>query len=145
MPRRERELQLPWSVIYYQALHGSVPAIDFLSSHPGKVEGEFAAVLEAVAAAPLPRFSGGGKWEAMRGTMSSWHEIRLTGPGREQFRLFCLLENGSPAELARRGLRRLAIAAITGMRKPWRTTSPTAITSVFGSLAKRTSATTSGQ
>jgi hypothetical protein len=54
MPRRESELQLPWSVIYYQALHGSVPAIDFLSSHPGKVEGEFAAVLEAVAAPPPP-------------------------------------------------------------------------------------------
>jgi len=122
MPRRERELQLPWSVIYYQAPDGSAPAIDFLSGCPGKIEGEFAAVLDAVAAAPPPRFSGGGKWEAMHGTMSSWHEIRLTGPGREQFRLFCLLENGSPAERARRGLQRPAIVAITGLRKPWRTT-----------------------
>jgi len=24
--------------------------------------------------------------------MTGWHEIRFTGPGREQFRLFCLLE-----------------------------------------------------
>jgi hypothetical protein len=105
-------------VIYYQAPDGSAPAIDFLSGCPGKIEGGFAAVLDAVAAAPPPRFSGGGKWEAMHGTMSSWHEIRLTGPGREQFRLFCLPENGSPTELARRGLQRPAIAAITGMRKP---------------------------
>lgn len=53
--------------------------------------------------------------------MGGWHEVRLTGPGREQFRLFCLLENGTGEELARRGLQRCAIAVITGMRKPWRT------------------------
>jgi hypothetical protein len=44
----------------------------------------------------------------MHGTMGGWYEIRLTGPGREQLRLFCLLENGT---------------VITGMRKPWRTVS----------------------
>lgn len=53
--------------------------------------------------------------------MTGWHEIRLTGPGREQFRLFCLLENSSDEELLRRGLRKPAIAVITGLRKPWRT------------------------
>jgi hypothetical protein len=58
----------------------------------------------------------------MHGAMGGWYEIRLTGPGREQFRLFCLLENGTGDELARRGLQRPAIAVITGMRKPWRTT-----------------------
>ncbi len=57
----------------------------------------------------------------MHGSMGSWYEIRLTGPGREQFRLFCLLENGTSEELARRGLPRPAIAVITGLRKPWRT------------------------
>jgi hypothetical protein len=62
-----------------------------------------------------------GKWEAMHGAMGGWYEIRLTGPGREQLRLFCLLENGTSDELARRGLPRLAIAVITGLRKPWRT------------------------
>jgi len=50
-----------------------------------------------------------------------WYEILLTGPGREQLRLFCLLENGTSDQLARRGLPRPAIAVITGMRKPWRT------------------------
>lgn len=119
---RERQPQLPWSVIYYRKSDGAAPALEFLEECPGKIDAEFAAVLDAVAAAPPPRFSGGGKWEAMHGTMGGWHEIRLTGPGREQFRLFCLLENGSREQLARRGLRRPAIAVITGMRKPWRTT-----------------------
>ena len=56
----------------------------------------------------------------MHGSVGGWYEIRLTGPGREQFRLFCLLENGTGQELARRGLPRPAIVVITGMRKPWR-------------------------
>jgi len=114
--------QLPWAVIYYQAPDGTMPALAFLDDCPGKIDAEFIAVLDAVAAAPPPRFSGGGKWEAMHGDMGSWYEIRLTGPGREQFRLFCLLENGTAGELARRGLPRPAIAVMTGMRKPWRTT-----------------------
>ncbi len=113
---------MPWAVVYYQAPDGTVPALEFLDGCPGKIDAEFTAVLDAVAAAPPPRFSGGGKWEAMHGVMSGWHEIRLTGPGREQFRLFCLLENATAAELAGRGLPRPAIAVITGMRKPWRTT-----------------------
>jgi hypothetical protein len=111
----------PWGVVYYRASDGSVPAIEFLDACPGKIDAEFNAVLDAVASAPPPQFSGGGKWEAMHGTMTGWHEIRLTGPGREQFRLFCLLENASDEELHRRGLRKPAIAVIAGMRKPWRT------------------------
>lgn len=47
--------------------------------------------------------------------------MRAQGPKREQFRLFCVLENADKAELERRGLRRPAIAVITGMRKPWMT------------------------
>lgn len=98
-----------------------MPALEFLDGCPGAIDAQFTAVLDAVAAAPPPRFSGGGKWEAMHGSMGGWYEIRLTGPGREQFRLFCLLENGTGDELARRGLPRPTIAVITGMRKPWRT------------------------
>ena len=58
----------------------------------------------------------------MHGEMSGYYEIRASGPNREQFRLFCLLENADSAALARRGLQRPAIAVITGLRKPWRTT-----------------------
>jgi hypothetical protein len=118
---QDSDEQLPWAVIYYQAPDGTVPALEFLDGCPGTIDAQFTAVLDAVAAAPPPRFSGGGKWQAMHRTMGGWYEIRLTGPGREQFRLFCLLENGTGDELARRGLPRPAIAVITGMRKPWRT------------------------
>jgi hypothetical protein len=101
---------LPWAIVYYQAPDGTVPALEFLDDCPGTIDAQFTAVLDAVAAAPPPRFSGGGKWEGMHGTMGGWYEIRLTGPGREQLRLFCLLENGTSEELARRGLPRPAIA-----------------------------------
>ena len=121
-PAVRRTGQVPWSIIYYKAPDGTVPPLDFLGGCPSTLDAQFAAVLDAVAAAPPPQFSGGGKWEAMHGTMSGFYEIRLSGPRREQFRLFCLLENGTNEELARRGLQRPAIAVITGMRKPWRTT-----------------------
>jgi hypothetical protein len=79
-------------------------------------------VLDAVAAAPPPQFSGGGYWEAMHGKMTGYFEVRKQGPKREQFRLFCILENPEDkAELEKTGLPGPAIAVLTGMRKPWRT------------------------
>jgi hypothetical protein len=72
-------------------------------------------VLDAVAAAPPPAFSGGGKWEAMRGKMAGYYEVRAIGPGREHFRLFCILDKANDE---RKGLARDAIAVITGGRKP---------------------------
>lgn len=111
----------PWDVIYFKAATGAIPAVDFLKSCPAKIRAGFVAILDAVAEAPPPQFSGGGKWEAMHGMMTGWFEIRLTGPGREQFRLFCLLENGTDEELVKRGLHKPCIAVIQGLRKPWRT------------------------
>jgi hypothetical protein len=108
---------MAWDVIFYATAEGSVPGADFLEECPAKVRGTILAVLDAVAAAPPPAFSGGGKWEAMHGDMGGYYEIRVTGPGREQFRLFCMLENADARRLAARGLRRPAIAVITGMRK----------------------------
>jgi hypothetical protein len=72
----------------------------------------------AVRAAPPPSFSGGGYWEAMHGEMGGYYEIRLTGPGRRQHRLFCLLDSGSDAELAERGFDEPKIAVLTGLVKP---------------------------
>lgn len=57
----------------------------------------------------------------MKKEMAGYYEIRASGPNREQFRLFCILENGAADHLRRLGLVRPAIAVITGMRKPWRT------------------------
>jgi hypothetical protein len=110
-----------WDVIYSAAADGSAPAIDFLDECSPKVAANLLAVLEAVAEAPPPQYSGGGKWEAMHGSMGGYYEVRATGPGREQFRLFCVLENAHEDELVRRGLDRPVISVITGMRKPWRT------------------------
>jgi hypothetical protein len=141
-PGQDANDQLPWAIVYYKTPDGTVPALEFLDVCPRTVDAQFTAVLDAVAAAPPPRFSGGGKWEAMHGTMGGWYEIRLTGPGREQLRLFCLLENGTSDELARRGLPRPAIAVITGMCKPWGQCSPSATTSACGNSAANTSKTT---
>jgi len=110
-----------WDVVYYRASDNSVPTIDFLEGCPTKVAANLLAVLDAVAEAPPPKYSGGGKWEAMHGAMGGYFEVRASGPGREQFRLFCVLENADPTELRRRGLPSPAIVVLTGFRKPWRT------------------------
>jgi hypothetical protein len=110
-----------WDIVYYKDNNQRVPAEEFLDRCPKKVEANLVRVLDAVAEAPPPTYSGGGKWEAMHGEMGGYFEVRATGPNREQFRLFCQLENGTDDELRRRGFTRPAIAVITGMRKPNRT------------------------
>lgn len=109
-----------WDIAYFVDQQGNVPAESFLENCPMSVEAHLIAVLDAVAEAPPPQFSGGGKWEAMHGDMKGYYEVRATGPGREQFRLFCLLENADAKELQRRGLEGPAIVVLTGMRKPHR-------------------------
>jgi hypothetical protein len=105
---------LDWGIVYYADEQGRVPAEEFLDSCPSKIDARFNAVLEAVRAAPPPSFSGGGYWEAMHGEMGGYYEIRLTGPGRRQHRLFCLLDSGSDAELAERGFDEPKIAVLPG-------------------------------
>jgi len=106
-----------WGVVYYKAADGSVPAKDFLLGCPTGVRAKLLAVLEAVRSAPPPQFSGGGRWEAMHGDMGGYYEIRVTGPGRTHYRLFCQLDNGTARELAARGFDRPQIAVINGMSK----------------------------
>jgi len=84
---RDADEQLPWAVIYYRAPDETVPTLEFLDDCRGTIDAQFTAVLDAVAAAPPPRFSGGGKWEAMHGSMGGWYEIRLTGPSRSRVRV----------------------------------------------------------
>ena len=108
---------MQWGIAYYRAPDGSIPAHDFLVSSPTSVAANLFAVLEAVRAAPPPAFSGGGKWEAMHGTMAGYYEIRATGPGRLHYRLFCRLENGTAEELQVLGFDRPQIAVINGMVK----------------------------
>jgi len=109
---------MEWGIVYYASASGEVPAEAFLDACPPKIDATFNAVLDAVRAAPPPAFSGGGKWEAMHGTMAGYYEIRVTGPERRHYRLFCILDNGSPQELAERGFKAPQIAVINGMVKP---------------------------
>jgi Txe/YoeB family toxin of Txe-Axe toxin-antitoxin module len=102
-----------WLIHFFQR-HGdddrarSTPTIEFLETLPDKIAAEIQAVLEAVAAAPPPSFSGGGKWEAMHDDMAGIYEVRVQGSGANH-RLFCLLERnghdlGGPAVICLGGL-----------------------------------------
>ena len=53
----------------------------------------------------------------MHGSMGGYYEIRGTGPGRQHYRLFCVLDDGTPEELAERGFDRPQIAVINGLVK----------------------------
>ena len=107
-----------WKIHFFQregvkGEAGAVPAIDFLDRLPAKVAAEVQAVLDAVAAAPPPSFSGGGKWEVMHGDMAGFYEVRVQGGGQNH-RLFCLLvrdghDLGGPS-----------IVCIDGLSKPRR-------------------------
>jgi Txe/YoeB family toxin of Txe-Axe toxin-antitoxin module len=86
-----RGVAQPWRIHFFLRSNGSVPSVSFLDELPTKVAAEIQAVLEAVATAPPPAFSGGGKWEAMHGDMHGIYEVRVR-QGRRLFRLFCLLQ-----------------------------------------------------
>ncbi len=78
----------------------------------------FLAVVKAVADAPPPAFSGGGKWEAMHGNMGGYYEVRVDGPSRHHYRLFCVLERDGAAL----GIGGPSLVILTGMDKGFRTT-----------------------
>src|SRR3546814_16431017 len=69
--------------------------------------------LTAVAEAPPPAFSGGGKWEAMHGGMAGFYEVRVQGGGMNH-RLFCVLERDADY------LGGSSIVVIDGLGKPKR-------------------------
>jgi Txe/YoeB family toxin of Txe-Axe toxin-antitoxin module len=89
----------PWLFHFFQRHEDDdptrpVPTVDFLDGLPDKIAAEIQAVLEAVAAAPPPAFSGGGKWEAMHEDMAGFYEVRVRGGGANH-RLFCLLDRNA--------------------------------------------------
>jgi hypothetical protein len=120
---RERHEDLGWRIHFFQRHREDdplrpVPARNFLDTCPVKVSATMIAVVHAVAEAPPPAFSGGGKWEAMHGEMSGIYEVRVDGPRRHHYRLFCVLER----EGATLGLDGPSVVLITGKDKPFRTT-----------------------
>ena len=86
-----------WHIHFFQRADdtanrpGAVPSQDFLDSLDIKTRARFEAVLNAVAAAPPPSFSGGGYWHAMHGQMSGLYEVRIQAD-RQNHRLLCLLD-----------------------------------------------------
>lgn len=108
-----------WLIHFFQRhpdddRHSPVPALEFLDSVPPSVAADVHAVLDAVAEAPPPAFSGGGKWEAMHGAMSGFYEVRTRGGDKRNHRLFCLLVRDAP------DLGGPSIVCIDGLSKPLR-------------------------
>lgn len=93
----------------------SMPGREALDSYPVGVRAKMRAALIAVAAAPPKRFAGGGYWEAMKGDMTGWFELRSDGPGRHHYRLFCLLDYEA------KGRDKPLLVIIDGRDKPFRT------------------------
>jgi hypothetical protein len=96
----------------------AVPGREFLAAVPNKIAARMVRVLEAVAEAPPPLYSGGGYWQAMHDEMAGFYEVRVDGqPNRTHYRLFCLLERDSHKV----GLDGPSIIVIAGKKKPFRT------------------------
>ena len=89
---------------------------DALRSWPASARAKAYAVLIAVATAPPKRFAGGGYWEAMKGEMGGWFEVRIDGPKRHHYRLFCLLDYEA------KGQDKPLLVVVDGRDKPFRTT-----------------------
>ena len=91
------------------------PGRGFLNACPAKVRVTMRVVLAQVAAAPPKRFAGGGYWEAMKGDMTGWFEVRVDGPSRHHYRLFCRLDYEA------KGVDKPLLVVIDGRDKPFRT------------------------
>ena len=87
----------------------------FLNGCPPGVRAKFRAVLVAVAAAPPKRFAGAGYWEATKGDMNSWFEVRIDGPSRHHYRLFCSLDYEAKDRA------KPLLVVVAGLDKPFRT------------------------
>jgi len=107
-------------VVFFQRHHDddpseATPGREFLRACPAKVRATMRAVLTQVAAAPPKRFAGGGYWEAMKDEMTGWFEVRVDGPRRHHYRLFCLLDCA-----AQHGTKPLLVV-VCGLDKAFRT------------------------
>lgn len=108
------------SVVYFKRHEDDDPSETspgqvFLQSCPPAVRAKMSSVLIAVAGAPPKSFSGGGYWEAMHDEMAGWFEIRVDGPKRYHYRLFCKLDYKAD------GIEKPLLVIIDGLSKPFRT------------------------
>lgn len=102
----------PWQIAFAIAdTQHDPPGQVFLRGVPRKVRSTLQAVLEAVADAPPPRFAGALHWQAMHGSMRGIYEVRVKGPDRRLYRLFCVLEREPP------GMTGPTLVVLDGMSK----------------------------
>jgi hypothetical protein len=106
-----------WDIKVFQRHRDDDPDEDcpteaFLLACPQSVRDDLITIVDSVAAAPPPQFSGGGMWEAMHGHMRGFYEARTRGPDRRLYRLFCILEREAP------GLNGPSVVVIGGLSKP---------------------------
>jgi hypothetical protein len=111
----------PHEIVYFKRQRADDPSESepgrlALNSYPPKVRATMRAALIAVASAPPKRFAGGGYWEAMKGEMTGWFELRVDGPARHHYRLFCLLDYDA------QGVDKPLLVVIDGRDKPFRNT-----------------------
>jgi hypothetical protein len=97
----------PWAILYFKRHRSDDPEETRpgrvnLNGLPPRIRAQLMAVIKAVADAPPPAHSGGGKWEVMKGDMAGY-QIKADGfeNGRRlHYRLFCLLERNGRESIA---------------------------------------------
>jgi hypothetical protein len=115
----------PWAILYFKRHRSDDPAEKrpgrlYLNGLPPQIRAQLVAVIKAVADAPPPAHSGGGKWEVMRGDMAGYYQVKADGfeSGRRlHYRVFCLLERQTAAN----GLPGPSLIILDGMTKPYLT------------------------
>ena len=105
----------PWEIRYFRRHPDDdpdqrVPGLDFIDSCPVAVQADLLAVRDA----PPPSFAGGARWQAMHGQMKGYFEVRIMGPGKTLYRVFCMLERNPDIS----GLGAPSIVVIQGLYKP---------------------------
>lgn len=120
----------PWAILYFKRHRSNDPAETrpgrlYLNGLPPQIRAQLVAVIKAVADAPPPAHSGGGKWEVMKGDMAGYYQVKADGfeSGRRlHYRLFCRLERQTAAN----GLPGPSLIILGGMTKPYLTVFTTA-------------------
>lgn len=115
----------PWAILYFRRHRSDDPAETrpgrvYLNNLPPQIRAQLIAVIKAVADAPPPAHSGGGKWEVMKGDMAGYYQVKADGfeNGRRlHYRAFCLLERQTAAN----GLPGPSLIILDGMTKPYLT------------------------
>ena len=120
----------PWAILYFKRYRSddpveTRPGREYLNGLPPQIRAQLIAVIKAVADAPPPAHSGGGKWEVMKGGMAGYYQVKADGfeSGRRlHYRVFCLLERQTAAN----GLPGPSLIILGGMTKPYLTVFATA-------------------